>query len=168
MRNLKYIVLSIITILLLSSTGYSQMKDRGDRNLRGSRIEMMMKKLQLTDDQQKGFTDLRLQHQERMVDLTSELKKKQIQKEKILSGDVIQRSDLLKVTSEIGDIKNKIAAERVNHQMDVYNILDSNQRQTWQKMMLNMDRMKNNMRGKMMDGMRCERMRNKMNPQNQN
>jgi Spy/CpxP family protein refolding chaperone len=143
------------------------MRDRGDKNMRGTRMEMMMKKLQLTDDQQKKISDIRLQHQERMIDLTSELKKKELQKEKILSGDQVQRNDLLKITSEIGEVKNKIAAERVNHQMDVYNLLDANQKQTWQKMMLNMDNMRYKMRGEMMGGMR-DRMRNKMDSTKQN
>ncbi len=167
MKNLKYFLFTIIIILLFNSFGYSQMRDRGDKDMRGTRMEMMMKKLQLTDDQQKKISDLRLQHQERMVDLTSELKKKELQKEKILSGDQVQRNDLLKITAEIGDVKNKIAAELVNHQMDVYNLLDANQKQTWQKMMLNMDNMRYKMRGEMMGGMR-DRMRNKMDSTKQN
>lgn len=167
MKGLKYILISVLILVLFNSFGYSQMRERGDRNQHGARMEMMMKKLQLTDDQQKKITDLRLQHQERMIDLTSELKKQQLQKEKILTADQIQRSDLLNVTQEIGNIKNKIAAERVNHLMDVYNILDANQRQTFKKMMLNMDRMNYKTRDNMMGRMR-DRMKNRMNPPTQN
>ncbi len=167
MKNLRYVFFPVIIILLVSSFGFSQMRQKGNWDSRGTRMEMMMKKLNLTDDQQKKITDLRLQHQERMIDLTSELKKKELQKEKILSGDQVRRSDLLNVTKEIGDIKNKISAERVNHQMDVYDLLDSNQRQTFQKMMLNMDKMNYKMRGMMMSGMK-NKMQKKMSPQNQN
>lgn len=157
MKNVKYLVLTIMLSLILSSVSFPQMgnKTPRDNNMR----EMMIKKLQLTPEQEKTITALRLQHQEKLVDLNADLKKSELQKAKLLSGDVVNRNDLLNNAKEIGQIKEKIAAERINHQMDVYDNLDANQRLIWKDMMLKGDRMKkgmkdgirNNMKDKMMN-----------------
>lgn len=139
MKNLKYVALSLLVVLLFNSVSYSQMKDRGNRdNMR----EMIKNKLQLTPEQEKKITELKLQHQENLIDLTSALKKKELQKEKILSGDVIQRNDMINVTKEIEEIRGKIALERINHQMDVYDQLDAKQKEIWKDMQLKKDKMK--------------------------
>lgn len=161
MKNLKLAVLSFMIILLLSSLSYPQMRDRSMRD----GIEMIKKKLQLNAEQEKKFNDLRLKHQERLIDLTSDLKKKELQKEKTLSGDVIDRNELIKITNEIGEIKNRIMTEKINHQMDVYENLDANQKIIWKDMMLKGDRMKkgmmigmrNNMKDKMMNRNKANR-----------
>lgn len=161
MKNLKLAVLSFMIILLLSSLSYPQMRDRSMRD----GIEMIKKKLQLNAEQEKKFNDLRLKHQERLIDLTSDLKKKELQREKTLSGDVIDRNELIKITNEIGEIKNKIMTEKINHQMDVYENLDANQKIIWKDMMLKGDRMKkgmmigmrNNMKDKMMNRNKANR-----------
>ncbi len=154
MKNAKYLVLSILLTLFLNSASFSQMHDRGSRD--GMR-DMMIKKLQLTPEQEKKISDLRLQHQSRLIDLNAELKKQELQKEKLLSGDVIDRNDMLNNAKEIGEIRNQIAAERINHQMDVYENLDANQKQIWKDMMLKGGkmkmRMKNDMKDKMQDRM---------------
>ncbi|GEM_PF-1614778 len=157
MKNVKYLVLTIMLSLILSSASFPQMgnKTPRDNNMR----EMMIKKLQLTPEQEKTITALRLQYQEKLVDLNADLKKSELQKAKLLSADVVNRNDLLNNAKEIGQIKEKIAAERINHQMDVYDNLDANQRLIWKDMMLKGDRMKkgmkdgirNNMKDKMMN-----------------
>lgn len=157
MKNVKYLVLTIMLSLILSSASFPQMGNRtpGNNNMR----EMMIIKLQLTPEQEKTITALRLQHQEKLIDLNADLKKSELQKAKLLSGDVVNRNDLLNNAKEIGQIKEKIAAERINHQMDVYDNLDANQRLIWKDMMLKGDRMKkgmkdgirNNMKDKMMN-----------------
>lgn len=152
MKNAKYLVLSILLTLFLSSASFSQMHERTSRD--GMR-DMMIKKLQLTPEQEKKISDLRLQHQGRLIDLNAELKKRELQKEKILSGDVIDRNDMLNNAKEIGEIRNQIAAEKINHQMDVYENLDANQKQIWKDMMLKGGRMrmKNDIKDKMQDRM---------------
>ena len=154
MKNAKYLVLSILLTLFWNSASFSQMHERASRD--GMR-DMMIKKLQLTPEQEKKISDLRLQHQGRLIDLNAELKKTELQKEKLLSGDVIDRKDMLNNAKEIGEIRNQIAAERINHQMDVYENLDANQKQIWKDMMLKGGkmkmRMKNDMKDKMQDRM---------------
>jgi hypothetical protein len=149
------LLMSLFVIIILGSVSYAQMGEWGNRsNMR----EMIKKKLQLTPEQEKKISELRLNHQERMIDLTAEIKKKELAKEKVLSSDLIQRDDMLKITKDIQDIKNQIEIENVNHQMDIYSLLDANQRQTWKDMMLKKDRMK----FRMTDRMRSET-RNGMN-----
>lgn len=157
MKNAKYLVLSILLTLFLSSASFSQMHERTSRD--GMR-DMMIKKLQLTPEQEKKISDLRLQHQSRLIDLNAELKKRELQKEKLLSGDVIDRNDMLNNAKEIGEIRNQIAAEKINHQMDVYENLDANQKQIWKDMMLKGGRMKMRMKNDIKDKMQ-DRMMNR-------
>jgi hypothetical protein len=150
MKNPKYVVLSLLIILFFSSVNFAQMRNDGKR---GDMREMIKKKLQLTADQEKKISEPRLNHQERIIDLTSQLKKKELEKEKILSGDAVQRDDMLRVTKEMQEVKNKIEAEKINHQMDIYEILDANQKQIWKDMQLRADKMKMHMRKGMKDRM---------------
>ncbi len=150
MKNLKYVVLSLLIILFFSSVNFAQMKNDGRR---GDMREMVKKKLQLNADQEKKISDLRLNFQDRLIDLTLQLKKKELEKEKILSGDIVKRDDMLRVTKEMQEVKNKIEAEKINHQMDVYEILDANQKQIWKDMQLKADKMKLHMRKGMKDRM---------------
>ena len=153
MKNLKIVVFSLLIAILFNPFSYSQMR----QNPRSDGMRDMIKnKLQLTPEQEKTIAQLRLKHEQDLVDLTSSLKKKELEKEKILLGDVVKRDDILKVTKEIEEIKGKIGVERMNHQMDVYEQLDAKQKEIWKDMQLRKDKMKMRMK----DGMR-ERMKNR-------
>ena len=153
MKNLKIVVFSLLIAVLFNPFSYSQMR----QNSRSDGMRDMIKnKLQLTPEQEKTIAQLRLKHEQDLVDLTSSLKKKELEKEKILLGDVVKRDDILKVTKEIEEVKGKIGVERMNHQMDVYEQLDAKQKEIWKDMQLRKDKMKMRMK----DGMR-ERMKNR-------
>ncbi len=155
MKYLKCAALSLILLISLSISSYPQMKERQRPECFRENIR---KQLNLTPEQEKKISDLRLSHQERMIDLNSELEKKELQKEKILSNDQITRNDMLKITNEINEIRNRIDAERMNHEMDVYENLDNNQKMIWKDLQIKKnkmkDRMKDGVKDRMRDGMR--------------
>ena len=164
MKNLKYLTISLVMVMLLGTFGFAQMRNLGDRQ---DMRETMKKKLQLTDEQSKKIDQLRFNFQEKMIDLTSQLKKKELEREKIFSGDDINRADLVNNTKDTQNIKNQIGLEKINHQMDVYDNLNANQKQIWKDMQLKRDRMKHGMRNEMRDKVR-ERMDGRMEPRMMN
>lgn len=160
MKYLKCAALSLILLISLSISSYPQMRER--QRFDGFR-EKIKEQLNLTPEQEKKISELRLNHQERMIDLKSELEKKELQKEKILSNDQITRNDMLKITNEINEIRNRIDTERMNHEMDVYENLDNNQKIIWKDLQIKKDKMKDRMKdgvkNRMRDGMK-KRMQN--------
>jgi protein CpxP len=168
MKNIRFLTISVLLVIVMSSFGFSQMRNRDERPDMG---DMMKKKLQLTDEQAQKIEQLRFNFQEKMIDLNSQLKKKELEREKILSDENLNRSDLVSITKEIQNAKNNIAIEKVNHQMDVYDILNANQKQIWKKIQLKMDGMKYRMKNEFKDRM-MERfdggMRSRMNQEMQN
>ncbi len=151
MKYLKCATLSLILLLSISISSYPQMRERQRPD--GFR-EKIKEQLNLTPEQEKKISELRLNHQERMIDLKSELEKKELQKEKILSNDQITRNDMLKITNEINEIRNRIDTERMNQEMDVYENLDNNQKMIWKDLQIKKDKMKDRIKDGVKDRMR--------------
>jgi Spy/CpxP family protein refolding chaperone len=147
----KVYLLSIILIsLFFSSPSFSQGNSgNGDKQFRGG----FANELNLNMEQEDLISKMRLEHQSKMIDLTSELKKKVLEKKKILLNENISRDEMLGITREISEIKNKIELLRINHQMDIYDVLDANQKSTWKNLQLKNDGRKVRMKREMFDRM---------------
>ena len=92
-----------------------------------------MQQLNLTEAQQDRCAELRTNHQEKMIDLRSELQKSKLAFDELRRKGNYSRSDYLNATSEIGKIRDKIATATAGHRMDVYEILDDSQKEVWNK-----------------------------------
>jgi Spy/CpxP family protein refolding chaperone len=116
---------AIITIasLLLISDSFAQFSGKG----RG-RNQGCIKNLNLTDAQQQKINDLRLTHQEEMIKLRSELDLKQLEVRKLFNNNDISRSKYLSAVDELSAVRNKLAQVRANHKMDIYEMLDNDQK----------------------------------------
>jgi hypothetical protein len=160
MKNLKFLAVSLVLVMLLGSFGFAQMRNRSERS---DMRDMMKKKLQLTDEQSKKIDQLRYNFQEKMIDLNAQLKKKELERKKMIAGDNFNRADLVNITKDIQDIRNNIGLEFVNHQMDVYDNLNGNQKQIFKDMILKMDRMKFKVKNQIRDKVR-DRFDGRMRP----
>ena len=105
--------------------------------------------LNLSEDQEKKLEALRLTQQESMIKFRSDLELKELEIRKLKSSDKFSRSEMINVTKEINAIKNDLTLTRVNHQMDVYELLDESQRKIWLEKQNDLGDMRNNMRHKM-------------------
>jgi Spy/CpxP family protein refolding chaperone len=127
MRTGKFIFFTILISGLLVASGLGQRKDR-DRFMMKDRI---IENLNLTEEQQTKISEMRLENQKEMVDYRAELEKKQLEMKELKLKGNYSRSDYLAKTSEIGKIKNKIEEARARHQMDMYELLDADQKKIW-------------------------------------
>ena len=128
MKNLIVVLTALILITVVNQEMFAQ--QRGNWNRNNCRMNIK-EKLNLTDEQEDKIENLRLSHQEKMIKFKADLDLKELEIRKVKSSDKISRSEMIRIEKEINIIKNEMALERVNHQMDVYDILDANQRIIW-------------------------------------
>jgi hypothetical protein len=67
---------------------------------------------------------------------------------KLISSENISRAQMLSLTKELNVIKNEIALARTNHKMDVYEILDNNQKKIWMEQRKGFERMKDKIKNR--------------------
>jgi hypothetical protein len=90
-------------------------------------------KLNLTEEQQEKADILKLAHQKEMVDLKANLEKRKIEMAELKNKGNYTREEFLAKTNDIISARNKIALSLANHQMDVYQLMDDNQKKEWNK-----------------------------------
>lgn len=137
MKNTIIAFLSIFFVLAIITDASAQ-----NRKEMMHKFQKMQEQLNLTDQQKTKIEDLRLKHQEQMIDMRAELNKARLENHKLRKSEKLNRSDLLNQTKKMNAIKNKIAEARANHKMDVYELLTADQRKTWNEMKFNRPRFK--------------------------
>lgn len=144
-KKLAFIV-AALGLIFSMTTSYAQREFK-------ERLGKDIQRLNLTDEQEKQITSKRLELKEILIDLNAELKKRELERDKLFTNEIISREQLLNITKEISEIKNKIASAKVNHSMDVYDILDADQKVVWREMQIKKEKfrdgMKRNIIGKM-------------------
>ena len=126
MKNTIVAFLSVIFILAVISDANAQKRSDMRQN-----FNRMHEQLNLTDQQKAKMEELRLKHQEQMIDMRAELEKARLENQKLRSSDNLNRSDVISQTKKMNNIKNKMAESRANHKMDVYELLTDEQRKIW-------------------------------------
>lgn len=128
MKTNFFLVITTILVLGIISDSFAQMERMKMCEKMRDRME---ERLNLTEAQIAKVEELRTNHQKKMIDLKANLEKKEVELKALRRSDKLNRSDLLKLTKEISEIKNAMAAEMANHQMDIYELLDNNQKKIW-------------------------------------
>ena len=150
MKNLIVVIAVLFLITLVNQEMFSQKREHRD----GKDFRMEMKeRLDLTDEQENKIESLRLLHEEAMIKSRADLELKELEMRKIRSSDKLSRSEMQRITKEISAIKDEMALARVNHQMDVYDNLNTNQRKIWIETQEKIGHMKNRMMDTMHDRM---------------
>lgn len=131
---MKTSVLTLSLIFLFSmmniSDGYSQQRERKLYKFKQDRV---IDNLNLSDDQLNKISDLKTNHQRKMIDLRADLDKAKLDMKELKKSSDLNRSKLVSATEKINNIRNKITVERANHQMDIYDLLDADQKKIWQE-----------------------------------
>jgi hypothetical protein len=135
MKSRIFIITAIISVVLISGNIFSQEFRRGDRERDGMRMkDRIEERLNLSDEQADKIEYFRLDHRKEMIDLRADVEKKEVELEKLKNTLNYSREEYLKKVNDIISAKNKIDISRANHQMDIYQLLDDNQKKEWNKM----------------------------------
>lgn len=122
--------LIMVTTLILSNNIIAQGKMQKKEQFQ----KQIHQQLNLTDEQQTKVDDMKLTHQKEMIDLKANLEKKELELRELKHKVNYTRDEYLNKINDIISARNKIALSVANHQMDVYQILDENQKKEWNKM----------------------------------
>jgi len=128
MKNLILVLAFIFAITTFSQDLFS--KEKGNKHKEKFRKELK-EKLNLTDEQQKKVDEIKFAHQSAMIKYRADIDLKELELKKLMNSENISRAEMVKLTKEISTIKNEIALVRVNHKMDIYDLLDVNQKKVW-------------------------------------
>jgi Spy/CpxP family protein refolding chaperone len=129
MRTKVFITIVILSVLVISHfLSAQEMRQERDRDQL-----KIHQKLNLTDEQQEKVDALKFDHQKEMIDLKANLEKKEIEMAELKNKSNYTREDFLNKINEIISARNEIALSLANHQMDVYQLLDDNQKKEWNK-----------------------------------
>lgn len=119
-------IIAITIILVLVSDIYAQKsKGRFMKNRDG------IEKLNLSEVQKTQFDEIRFAHQEKVIDLRSELQKNKLELKKLFSSTDVKEADILSLTEKNNKIKADIQNSRVKMWFDINKILDENQKKIW-------------------------------------
>lgn len=125
-----FALIAIISAVVISQNLFAQEMMMQNRSKNQMKIHQ---KLNLTEEQQEKADILKLAHQKEMVDLKANLEKRKIEMAELKNKGNYTRDEFLSKTNEIISARNKIALSLANHQMDVYQLLDENQKKEWNK-----------------------------------
>lgn len=126
------IVIVLTAIIVQSGFTQERMKCRNDGN-----HFQVFEKLNLTESQQDQIVTLKLNHQMGMIDLKANLQKKKLQMAELKNIGNYTREAFIDNVEAINSVKNEIAISRANFQMDIYQLLDDNQKKEWNKCSFN-------------------------------
>ena len=129
MRTRMFITIVILSVLVISQYLFAQEMTQ-ERHRDQLKIHQ---RLNLTDEQQEKVEVLKLAHQKQMIDLKANLEKKEVEMAELKNKGNYTREEFLSKTNEIISARNEIALSLANHQMDVYQLLDDNQKKEWNK-----------------------------------
>jgi hypothetical protein len=143
---------SLLTALLISGNIFSQGFPGGDRGKNEMRSRDRIKeKLNLSDEQVDKIEALQLSHRKEMINLKADVELKEVELDELKSTINFSRDAYLNKVKEIIATKDKIAIAQANHRMDIYQLLDDNQKKEWNKMSRMMHDRKHQMMRKMRD-----------------
>jgi Spy/CpxP family protein refolding chaperone len=135
MKNLFVIMIAGLFSLSALNTlgqGYGNGNGYGDRDGKRDRDrDRIHEKLNLNDEQETKIEDLRISHQKEMIEIKAELGKKELELQELKNKGEYTREEYIGKIKELSEFRNRIQLARANHQMDVYELLDPEQKATW-------------------------------------
>ncbi len=123
-------MLAATTTIAVAQHGHGRERDR-DRDHRGphgDRREMMVRALELTDEQQEAIEDLRVAHAKAVKADQDALRLKMVQLQSETTEESPNKSDIDQLTDEIGALQTNLLKARVSHKMEVRAVLDDEQK----------------------------------------
>lgn len=94
-------------------------------------------KLDLTEEQQEKVETMKLDHQMEMIDLKANLEKKKLGLADLKNNGNYTRDEYIGQIEQINSAKEAIAISKANFKMDVYEILDTDQKKEWNELSIN-------------------------------
>lgn len=124
----KLSILSGLVAALIFAAAVNIYPQKSDQS-RGQQFKSkMFEKLNLTEEQKDKIEQLGIEHQKAMIDLRADMQKKRLAMKELMQKGNYTRADYLSMVNEMSAARDKIAAAVANHRMDVYELLNDQQK----------------------------------------
>jgi len=90
---------------------------------------------QLTEEQRVKIQELRLKHMKEILPLETDLQIKRLELENLWTADKLDAKAIIAKVKEINELQNKLELTRVNHRLEIAQILTPEQRRQMQDML---------------------------------
>jgi Spy/CpxP family protein refolding chaperone len=122
----------IVGLLLLGSFSIFAQPAKGGPPFghRGDRIKAALK---LTPEQEKKFDDLQYQQQQSAIDIKAKIQKNRLELKKLIKDGNIDENKILKLVEDNSKMQGDIKLSATRHWLDVYKILDADQKPIFAK-----------------------------------
>jgi Spy/CpxP family protein refolding chaperone len=123
---MKQLIFALSIMVLFSSVAFAQRGPRGP-------MKEVMQKLNLTADQQKSMKDIHLKTAKQMIDIRSDLQKKRIDVQSIVSGDNPDRKALEGLWNDISKLEVNRKLLMFDTHQQIMKILKPEQQKIWKE-----------------------------------
>ena len=144
----KIIGFSVTALLVLTISLSAQTEEKAPQT--GTRQHMgmamrgnMIKKLNLTPEQDKQIKDIRYERQKKPIDLRSQIQKNRLELRHLISNNNIDEKKILNLTDENSKIQAELKKSAIQNWLAIYKILTPEQQEIWIK---HFGQMRNGMR----------------------
>ena len=130
MKRKIILITTVILTLVLTLTVTAQPRPKPPRNFgfdKGRIIDL----LKLTDDQQNQFFNFFFTHQNEVIDIRADIQKVHLKIKKMMTESDINDEQLLALTEKINQLEGKLKQLKMKFWLNVYKILDENQKKIW-------------------------------------
>jgi len=149
MKRITIIPLTLIIFLSFTIWNIAQQRDHSWNGYQ--KHGRFAEKLNLTEEQQSAIAELRINNQREIVDIKADLQKKKLDMKELKNKGNYSRDEFLNIVEAVNNSKNNIAIAVANNRMDIYKLLNDEQKKTFDKM--------GNRFGRHRKMMKCKRMK---------
>ena len=126
-------IAALIALVLLTQNLFAQGMQERMHDMDKIRMQIH-DRLNLSDSQKEQTETLSLNHQKEMIDLKANVERKKLELRELKLRGNYSRDEYLKKFNDILSAQNQLRLSRENHKMDVYQLLDDNQKKEWNRM----------------------------------
>jgi len=122
------VVVAITGLLTTTAINVKSQPGQGMMNMENRQQKSMCKIPNLTEDQQKKISDLKVKHLKEVTPLRNELNEKQAHLQTLVSAEKQEVDAINKTIDEIASVKAKLMKKRVAHRAEVSQLLTDDQK----------------------------------------
>ncbi len=122
------IIISIISIDM-SAQPYGKGRGPGECIFQGERIAMH---LDLTESQREQVSHIILKHQKEVLDYKNQLEKNMLEMKEMRVKGTVNRNAYITIVEQNNKLRNSMRISRANKEMDIFDILDADQKKKWE------------------------------------
>jgi Spy/CpxP family protein refolding chaperone len=127
-----FILLTTVVLFSFNSNIFAQM--------RGGQNNPIKDDLNLTEEQEQQMNTLRYEHQKIVLDKKNEIEKNRLEIRNMMVTNNINPDLLKSLIKKNSDIQAELKQIKIEHWLDVYNLLDDTQKEIWVEHFERMDR----------------------------